>query len=182
MKPQAEPGVGDALDVRRAEEALKDAIALFLGDSDPPVDDGDARLVTGCADLEPRWLIAVLHRILDQVLEDLLHSRPIDQADKRLIWPRQWNGDSAFAMPGSNNLDDGAQVVRDAIHEDLPLLKSLSVKELGDEIAEASRLPHHARHPGGIDGRFGIASQSPLHQLGLAEDNGERRAQVVGRG
>ena len=100
-------------------------------------------------------------------------------ADHRLGRGGDLEVDALVVVPPADRLDDGAQVDLLEIHHLGPLLQPLCVEQLGDEVAEPARLANHARDAGGIGRRRWVARDPPLEQLGLAEDHGERRAQVV---
>src|SRR5688572_29712449 len=87
VEPQSHAGVGDASRVRRTVEALEDPLALAAGDPGTMVDHGDPRLASFMPDPESGRLVigAVLVRVLEEVLDDLLDPWTVDRHHESLV-------------------------------------------------------------------------------------------------
>ena len=145
------------------------------------IDDRDPNLrpVTVHRDFRRRRVAAILERVLDQVLDDLLHPGPVDRGDQWLVWPGGLDGGSLRAVTLADVLHDVAQVGGRQVERGAAQLEPLRVEQLADEVAQPPRLPNDARDPGGVSWSGRIAPDAPLEQLRLAEHHGQRRPQVV---
>ncbi len=182
VQAEADPGLGRALHVRRAIEAVEDPIAFVLGDADAMVGDEDPRFASfdRKLDLGKHPAGRVLDRVLDEVVDHLLEARRVDRADRGIRRDRHLEVDALVVIPAPHRLHHGAKIVRLQVHHLGSLLQPLRVEELGDEIAQSPGLADHPRDPRRIRRGGRIARNPPLEQLGLAEDDRQRRAQVVG--